>query len=261
MTLEKILNAKVLILLNLVIIVATELSGELFLQTGLIHIIALLFLLLGISRIFVHHDAFDPYLRPITFGAIAALVLFAFSHLTEYLNFEGGEEFYADALYVHVTNLYMTAMLLVGLGAQSFLSRKDNARTPVLLMGLGFAAALLVTLLGFMQIWVVSLEPDEASVYLYAAIVTAVTILCINRMLKIGNSVSIMKTFAWYIAIAFFLVAAAALHYLFYELLEDIGLSEVQIVYLSHFAFYAALSFMFLAFPRLARLGGIYGQG
>jgi hypothetical protein len=64
--------------------------------------------------------------------------------------------------------------------------------------------------------------------------------------------------FSLYIAISFALIAAAALQYVLYEALEDAGLPVLQIIYVSHFFFYAALSLLFLSFPKLARLGGIY---
>lgn len=258
MNLEKILSAKVLIAINILIIVAAELTGELFLQTGLIHMIALLFLLLGISRIFVHYNSYDQYLQPLTLGAVAALLLFAFSHLTEYFSFGNGTEHYSDALYVDVTNVYMTAMLMVALGAQYFLSKQSKTVPLLLTLAGAFAGSLVVTVLGFLRIITISLEPDEADVYLYSVVVIGVTILSITRMLRLGKAVSIMQSFARYIAVAFSLIALAALYYLLYEILEHAGMPDVQIIYISHFLFYAALSVMFLAFPRLARLGGIY---
>ncbi len=258
MNLEKILNVKVLIAINILIIVAVELTGDFFLRTGLIHLIALLFLLLGISRIFVHYNTFDQYLRPLSLGSIAALLLFSVSHLTEYFSFGHGTEMYSDALYVDVTNVYMTAMLLVAAGAEYFLSQRIKKQALLFVLLLSFVSSLVVTVLGFMRVISVSIEPDENILYVYAAIVVGVTILSINRMLTLGKVVSIMKSFAQYISVAFVLVAAAALHYLLYEVLEHAGMPEMQIIYVGHFLFYAALSLMFLAFPRLAKLGGIY---
>jgi hypothetical protein len=245
-------------LINIAIIVAAEMTGDFFLQTGLIHIIALLFLLMGISRIFVHYNAFDPYLRPLTLGAVAALLLFSFSHLTEYLSLDHATNGYSDELYVDVTNLYMTAMLLVAFGAQLFLAKRTKSYRLMFVLLLGFCASLTVTVLGFMQKISISLEPDEASVYVYTAIVIGVSVLSIHRMFTLGKTVSIMRSFAGYISAAFFLVTASALHYLLYEILEHLGMPELQIIYVGHFLFYAALSLIFLAFPRLAMMGGIY---
>lgn len=258
MNLEKVLSVKVLIAINIIIILAAEMTGDLFLTTGLIHMIALLFLLLGISRIFVHYNSFDQYLQPLTLGSVGALLLFSFSHLTEYFSFGHGEEHYSDALYVDVTNIYMTAMLLVALGAQYFLAKRAGRYKLFSALTLGFLGSFLVTILGFMRVIEISLEPDEMDVYLYTALVIGVTTVSVVRLFKLGQVVSIMKSFAWYIVVAFTLVTAAALHYLLYEILEHLGMPDVQIIYISHFLFYAALSLMFLAFSRLANLGGIY---
>jgi hypothetical protein len=69
-----------------------------------------------------------------------------------------------------------------------------------------------------------------------------------------------MKGFTAYLAMMCVLIAAAALHYVLYDILKDIGLPLVQIVYLSHFCFYAALSVLFLAFPRIVQKGGMYAD-
>ena len=54
------------------------------------------------------------------------------------------------------------------------------------------------------------------------------------------------------------LVAGAAFQYVFYELIEDAGLPEHQVIYMSHFFFYAALSVMFLAFGKSLEPKGIF---
>lgn len=257
MDLEKILSAKVLLAINVAIILATELTGSLFFDTGTIHIIALFFLVLGVSRIFVHYNAFDRFLRPLTLGAVGALLVFALSHLTEFISF-GSDAHYSDELYIDVTNLYMTAMLLVALSAQYFIYKRDRTLGVTLVLLAGFLASFAMSILGFLRIVTISIEPNEPDIYIYSAVVLAVSIFCIDRMVRIGRAVSIMHDFAGYIAVAFGLIAVSAMHYSLYEILEHAGISEMQIIYIGHFFFYAALSLMFLAFPKLATLGGIY---
>jgi hypothetical protein len=257
MNLEKILSAKVLLLLNVAIIITAELTGSLFFDYGIIHIIAFFFLLLGISRVFVHYNAFDQYLKPLTFGSVAALLLFSISHLLEYVSFGSTGE-YSDALYIDVTNIYMTAMLVVAIAAQYFIHKRDKTPITMSFLILGFLASLTVTALCLLRKMEISIEPDEADVYIYSAFVIAISVFSASRMFKIGKAVSIMHSFAGYIAVAFVLIAASSLHYSLYELLEHAGVPEMQIIYINHFLFYAALSLMFLAFARLSKLGGIY---
>ena len=82
----------------------------------------------------------------------------------------------------------------------------------------------------------------------------------IERLFKIRKSVSIMRGFTSYLIGAFVLVAIAALQYIWYDALQDAGVPYLQIIYISHFLFYGALSLMFLAFQHIANLGGMYSQ-
>lgn len=260
MNIEKIFSAKVLISINVAIIIIAELTGTFFLETGLIHMFAFAFLVLGISRIFVHYKTFDNYLRPFTWGAITALILFAVSHLHEYFAFSDLDEPYSDTLYTDVTNLYLTGIFLVALGAQYFIARRDNTWTFFSILGGGLLASVALSVLGFSKVFNISIEPDEPDIYVYSAIIVGVTALSIYCLLRIGKAVSIVKDFAIYIAIAFVLVTASALQYSLYEVLEHAGLPVYQIVYIGHFLFYAALSFIFLAFPKLVQRVGIYAD-
>jgi hypothetical protein len=262
MTLERILNPYILIALNVGIIIAAEMTGDLFIRTGLIHIIAIVFLLLGISRIFVHYETYDQYLQPLLFGAVAAILLFSFSHIVEYTSFGNEEhELYADALYVDVSNMYMTAMLLVALGAQFFLYKRTQSFLGLAMITSLFLIIFAATIFGLLRFYEISLEPDEPWIYLYSTIVVLVTILSINRMIVLGKSTSLMSSFTGYIVVAFVLIGIAAIDYILYELLEHMGLPDVQIVYISHYLFFAALSLLFLAFPKLAKPKGIYAIG
>jgi hypothetical protein len=262
MSLEKILSPWVIVAINIAIILATEFTGDLFIQTGIIHILALAFLGLGVSRIFVHYQTFDQYLQPLVLGSVAAILLFSFSHIVEYSSFDhNGHEMYADTLYVDVTNMYMTAMLLVALGAQIFIYRQTRALLGIGMMSVVFLAIFATTILGLLRMYELSLEPDEPWIYLHSGLVLLVTILSITRVRILGKTASLVKGFTGYIAVAFVLIAAAALDYILYELLEEFGVPDVQIIYISHFLFFAALSLMFLAYPKLAKPKGIYALG
>ena len=259
MNLEKLLNAWVLLALNIVIIVAAEFSGSLFLETGLIHIIAFGFLVLGISRVFVHYSAFDRYLQPLIVGSVVALLFFTFSHMFEYMSFHiTSTDFYDDTLYTTVTNIYLTAMLLITTGAQYFLSKKDSAWGRWYALCAASLATGTLTILVLMGSVDLAFEPDEPWLYAYALALVLVTVLCVRSLRSLGSHVSIMKSFAVYLGLGVVLIALSALHYVLYDILKDAGLPLVQVVYISHFCFYAALSVMFLAFPKIVQKTGMY---
>lgn len=258
MYLDKIFSVPVLVTINVLIILVAESTGTFFLETGLIHIIALFFLILGILRIFVHYNAYDRYLQPLLWATVLSLVIFSASHLTEYLSFAGLDEPYSHDLYVDVTNLYMTAMLVVALGAQFFIARRDKNWKLFSVLSVALIASGLFTLLGFLRIYNVSIEPDEIDIYVYSIVVAVATVVSVNRLLRIGRAVSIVRDFAIYISIAFGFVLLAALQYSLYEVLEHAGMPDYKIIYLGHYLFYIALTVLFLAFPKLIQKGGIY---
>src|SRR5689334_14841911 len=77
------LSISVLIGLNVLLIVAAEATGELFHKTALIHGFALLFIVLAAARVFRRYDVYDPELRIYMRYALAAMTVFAASHLVE----------------------------------------------------------------------------------------------------------------------------------------------------------------------------------
>lgn len=257
---EKILNPRVLLSLNIFIIVATELSGKFFQEKGIIHLIAILFVVLGISRIFVHYDAYDRYLRLLIVGGSAALVIFSLSHLVEFLGYAYLKT-YEDAIFVNVVNFYIMSILAVAIGAEYFLrTLKKNSTVMIGTMIAGIAIFIFLVWLIFSNKVQVSLEPDEPWLYVYGALVFGASFLSLSRLIKVKKHVSIMTGFINYFVMAFVLITVSSAQYVFYELIEKIGIPDFQIVYIGHFLFYGALSLMFLAFVRLTNLGGIYKE-
>lgn len=257
---EKILNPWVLLALNILILLATELSGHFFQDKGIIHLIAILFVIFGISRIFVHYDAYDRYLRPLIKGGLAALIIFSASHLVEFLGFVAFKT-YEDAIFVNVVNFYVMSMLGVAIGAEYFLRALQKSRgIKIWISVTSIAVLLLLTVLIFMNKISVSLEPDEPLVFIYGAMVLVASIFSLNRLATVKRHVSVMVDFVNFFIAAFILITISAFQYVFYDVLQGWGMPDFQIVYVSHFLFYGALSLMFLAFVRLTNLGGIYAD-
>lgn len=258
--LEKILNPWFLLALNIIILIMTEMSGRVFQEKGIIHLVAVLFVILGISRIFVHYDAYDHFLRPLIHGGSAVLLIFSASHLVEFLGYIYFH-IYEDAIFINVVNFYIMSMFVIAVGAEFFL--RALSRSKMIMIGVlsgGAVALFLWTILIFSKKVIVSLEPDEALIYGYSVLVLLTFFFSLNRLIKIKRHVSIMAGFVDYFIAAFVLITISALQYVFYDLIESVGVPDFQIVYVSHFLFYGALSFMFLAFARLANLGGVYQE-
>jgi len=258
--LEEVLNYRVLLLINIAIIAVAELGGHSFEETGIIHLIAIVFVALGISRIFVHYDAYDRYLRLLIRGGSLALFVFSASHLLEFLGYVYFKV-YEDAIFVSVVNFYIASMLAVTVGAEYFLhTLKKNSTAMIRILITSMIVFLSLALLIFFQKILVSLGLDTPTPYIYAILVLGVSFLSVNRLLEIKKHVSIMTGFVNYFIAAFILITVSALQYVFYEATGRMGIPDFQIIYTSHFLFYGALTLMFLAFVRLTNLGGVYKE-
>lgn len=256
--LEKILSHWTLLAINVVIITVTELSSHFFVDKGIIHLIALLFVFLGISRIFVHYDAYDRYLRPLIRGGLAALLFFSVSHLVEFLGYVYLKT-YEDAIFINVINFYIISILAITIGAEYFLrTLKEDNRATIWILSAGVVVFLVLTPLIFLNKIKVSLELDSWTVYVYTVIVLGALFFGVDRLVKIKRHVPVVADFVNYFIATFVLVAISAFQYIFYDAIGAIGVPAFQVVYMSHFLFYGALSFMFLAFARLAHMGGVY---
>lgn len=147
----------------------------------------------------------------------------------------------------------------MALGAEYFIKKHNHKKAIVTYVISFFILAALVFIPFFMlRDDLPSLEPDEPMFAIYFVAVLATTIFTIIKLLNIRRLVSITREFINYLIATTALVGFSAIQNVAYDILEELGMPDHQIMYTSHFAFYGALSLMFLAFVRLANLPGIY---
>lgn len=256
--LEQVFNHWTLLFVNVAIIIFVEATSMFFMRTGLIHLIAILFIALGISRIFVHYDVYDQYLKPLIHGGILTLLIFAVSHVLEYFSYSFLYLPY-DAIAANVVNLYLAGLLIVVLSVEHFLKRiekEPKILSPVLYAGVSVSLAL--TVLFFFRSNLVRLTLANWQIYGYGLAVVVVAILGIRQLLRLRSHVTILVNFINYFLVSFVLISISAMLYVLNDFLGSAGVSYVQVMYVSHFLFYGALSLMFLAFVRISHLGGVY---
>lgn len=258
--LEKIFSHWTLLAINLVIIVAVEATGGFFMKTGLIHLIALLFIGLGITRIFIHYEVYDRFLKPLIYGGIAVLILFAVSHILEYVNYA---VFYFPfgMIAANVVNFYLVGLLIVTFSATFFLKGiEKEARIYRYLLPLAMIFLVIVTVRNYLNPSSVDLSPSKWLMYVYALAVTGATGLGVYWLLRLKKYETILSNFIDYFNASFIMIGVSAAFYVFNETFEKVGIDYMQVMYMSHFLFYGALSFMFLSFVRLTKLGGLYEE-
>lgn len=257
---EKIFNPWVLLALNAAIIFATELvgGGKLFFNTGLIHAVAVAFIILSVSRIYSHYHTFDAFLERLVHAALFAMTIFAFSHLAEFLSYTVFH-LKEDAIFANVANFYIASMLFMALGAEYFVRTHDHKnKWATYAIGAVILAALALIPVFMLRDNLASLDTDEPMFFIYLAAIVVSTIFTMVELVRIRRLVSMTRDFVSYLLAATALIGLSAVQNISYDFLEKIGLPNYQIIYTSHFAFYGALSLMFLAFVRLANLPGIY---
>lgn len=263
LALDKIFNLYSLIAINIaIILLALSVGdGKYFFQSGLIHIIAILFIILAVSRTFGHYYTYDPVLEKFFHATLVALSVFAASHVVEFFSIEVFNE-YRDAAFAEVTNFYLVSLLSIIIGAEFFLKIRHSwskllqkISGVAIVLILAFSAALLV------NDRLVSLAPENPAPYIYASLVFITGLVAIVEVSKIKRLTSIAEGFVNYLSPGLVLIVLAAIPNIFYELIVDVlGVAEYKVVYVSHFAFYAALSLLFLAFGKLSVSGGVYEE-
>lgn len=259
--LDHIFNGYALIAINVLIVVLalTVGNGIYFLETGLIHLIALVFIGLAVLRIFFRHDTYDPVLEKFVRASLFALLIFAGSHIVEYVSMMVLTS-YQDTVFANVANFYLIGIFSLIAGATYFsgFTHKTYAfylrQSAYVCIGVLFLFSLYLSLYDS----AISLEPDGAPPYLYAALILAAGTLAAIEIYKIRRLTHIMRGFTAYLLGALLLILAAILPNIFYDAFPAVGFPGVTSIYVSHFIFYAALSLLFLSFKKVSHLGGLY---
>lgn len=259
-TVEKYLGITLFLALNILIIILTETvgGGTWFFETGIIHMIAIGFVALTGVRIYSHYYTYDPILEKFIHACLIAMAVFAISHLVEFFSFVVLKN-YSDAIYINVANFYLGSILLITIGAESFiriLKGRSATLQHLLIAGIVILAALSTSLL--VNDTLLSLKMNSPVPYFYTAIIIATLSLCLYKVRQIKRLVDFMPEFINHLLVSVVLIGMAALISIYYEFFVDLlGIAEHQAIYLSHFAFYISLSTLYLAFGKTAHLGGM----
>lgn len=262
--LDKIFNPVSLILINIGLILAAEFAGNglFFYETGLIHAVAILFIILAASRFFYHTYTFDPIFEKLVHATIAASVVFAVSHIYEYASMIIFHS-YKDATFANVVNFYLIGFILIAIGAESFLRIIGRRSTYLIkLFSITIFAFSILIVLFTINDKLISLEPESLAPALYTFLIGVISTLGIGIVREIKKLVPISAGFSNYLISSLVLLIFAMIPYVFYEFIEEgfnYYVDNHQIIYISHFAFFAALSFLFLAFTKLS-WGGVYAE-
>lgn len=249
----------ILLLLNVAIIASAQILGEgrLLYDTGVIRFIAVLFVILAAIRIFDHFFFSDPILRKIIRSALATTLLFASTHTLFY-----AAGFALDlttaTLTLSMINYYFAGLLILALGPAIALRGYFKSSEMVNYVSMIFVAALPV-LTAVLAETNQPLQPTSFIFYLYLGITLIVGPFTLSRVLWVKKSFSPLKSFMLWMAWAvFFITLAAAINVLNVVMATRAGIPEYQVEYFHLYAFFIAVSIMFLAFDEVKGIGGVY---
>lgn len=256
----KFFNPITLLVLNIFIILATEFygNGYYFYQKGIIHIIAIAFIILAATRLFIRYYIFDRYIKRFLELSLLAMLIFAASHLVEfasYIIFKLPE----GTIFINVANFYIISIILITVGVEFIIKNyQERSSLFIWLAGIAVLIFLVLTFAFINNGQMISIKPPSRLPMVYLLIVLIVSAIGFVNLLKLKKIISMLAPFINYLIAGLILIALAAIPNIFYETFENFGLPKFQIIYLSHFTFYAALSLMFLSFGQLLNLKGIY---
>ncbi|KKT30118.1 MAG: hypothetical protein UW27_C0008G0010 [Parcubacteria group bacterium GW2011_GWA1_44_13] len=260
---EKLFTPYALIALNLAIILSAEFvgGGTYFAETGLAHGIAIVFVGLIIVRIFSDYAFNDYILRGFLQIQLAFFLFLGLVHVYEYLGLD------VYGLNPEVVELsVMASYLLWVLGillALEFVFRIYSKRTVVFM---SVISAVLVG--GFLMLVGANISatiaeslPEWLPQVMLAGIV-GLGIAGISAIRNIRELMPVFREYSHYAIPAIVLISVSAFSEYFESTgaLEIFGVSEVQILYISHFLVYAALSLLLIGFGKLKKPMGIYTE-
>ncbi|MBI2042235.1 MAG: hypothetical protein HYT21_00570 [Candidatus Nealsonbacteria bacterium] len=255
-------KAVILIAINFLIVLATEFSGTLFFENGVIHIIALFFVVATAVPLARNYYLADPILKKFLVASIFAFLLFAASHISEFFQYKisGG---YPDHIFAITVNFYLMSIFLMIFGSEIFLrahSGYRHSRVHLVLTGIALAVLLLISFFFSIYPEIISLAPENLAPYAYGVAALMISFILWRRLVRLGNLFSkSLVDFFRYLQIMLIFVVISMIFNIFYEFMEEgLGIPAYEIVYFSHFFFYGGLSVMFLAFEDLLKIGGVF---
>lgn len=260
---EKLFTSYVLIALNLAIILAAEFvgGGAYFAETGLVHGIAIVFVGLIIVRIFSDYAFSDRILRGFLKIQLAFFLFFGLVHVYEYLGLHflmlGDEVVELSVAFSYL--LWFIGVLL----ALEFVFRIYRKKSMVFMAIL--SALLAVGFLGLIGVNVSLAFAENLPAWFPVAILVGIVCFGVAGILSIWSIRKIMPVFEEYShyaipAMVLVILAAFSEYFESTGALQAFGISDIQVLYISHFLIYAVLSILLIGFGKLKKPTGIYSE-
>lgn len=262
-TFDKLINPLVITLLNIVLVVATEFAGggTFFSDTGLVHGIVVVFVVLIVVRILSEYAYGDGLLKTFSKIQVGFFLFLGLIHIYEY---SGLNVFPIRDEIVELSVLVAYLLWFFGnLVALAFIFRSYYKKSAVLF----WTSSLVTGAITFGLLWLnisptfVDILPTRASLVTLALVIVLAIVISM-ALWKITKIMPIFRNYAMYaIPGTIFVVLASCSEYSeATEFLGRFGVSSMQNLYLSHFAIFAGLSMLLIAVGKFKKPTGIYAD-
>ncbi len=250
-----------LVVVNVAIVYAAELlgGGSFFYETRALDVLAFFFVLLAAVRISGKYGMHDPVVRRFLNSGAMAMVMIAATHLIAW-----GSERYLRlsdrTVTLNSVNLYVISFLILAVGTEIILGNYDRKERFGAWAGLlGFVILTGFTIYNIGANASLPLSGGTLLPFLYLAAIVALGLVGTYRLSKLRAIMPFLAPFVDQLVVAMALIMLGAMPLLGTELLAvGTSLPTIQVWYLSHFAVFASLSVIFVAFGRMKELGGVY---
>lgn len=259
--LDKIFSSVVLFTLNAGIIAIIILLGwqEFFEENGIVHFLAVFFVLLAVLRSFFHYYSHDPILEKFIHGTAIAFIIASISHLFEFFA-EHSFKLSDEVVFSVVAYFYFLSLITLTIGADiTLFSATRKNKTEIIILGFLAVVVSLVIFISFINNnFILLLLKANVLLPVYIILAAIIGLLAYIRISEIGHILPYVGNFVRYNKLAVALIICSNLLEIFHEKSEKFGISEEPISYVSHIMFYIALSTVFISFRALANRQGIY---
>lgn len=254
---ERFFGPRFLLGLNAAVIVGAETfgGGRFAYDTGFIHVPALIFLCLAAVRIFGRYRIYDSASRRFLGWSLTALALLLLSHAIEFVQQDLDLDWPAATVYGAVFTIHLAAFLAVTVGAFPILKAFGRVRSAT---AWAAVSTLVVLFAACESLAVVAGVIPAVPPLLYVAIALVAGVAAVAPTLAVAAVAPKLENFSSYLTGALVCSTVAAGVDAMHLIVSGNRFLYIQVTYLSLFAFYAALSLMFLAFGKLANSGGAF---
>ncbi len=254
---ERFFDPQLLLWVNVAIIMVAETlgRGRLFYDTGLIHVPVLLFVLLVGTRIFGRYSLYDPVMRRFLGWSLGAVAILLASYAIEFADQDLGRRLPPSAVYGGIISFHLVALLAISVGAFHLLRAHGRMRYATFWL----AASALVGVVSFAASFAAyaGVIPAVPPV-LYVMIAAVAGLATAMPTMAIGRLAPALKEFSQYLGATLTFITAAAGASAVHLVAKGEYVVYQQATYVGNFAFFGAMSFLFLAFGKFANPGGVY---